>query len=154
MKKLFFILTALTLALSACGASPDQPVSSDPSYPNPSYPNSTDSNGYTPQDSDASLTRAEAYIDSSELLIMESYPPQFMLNLKGSLPTVCHQLRINVSSPDAENKIFVDVYTVVSPDTVCIQVLSLFEVNVSLGSFATGHYILFVNGIQVTEFDA
>lgn len=156
MKRLIFILTVLTLAVSACGASLDQPVSSDPSYPNNSYPNSSNSklSDYFPKPEDATLIRDEAYIDSSDLLILESYPLQFMLNIKGSLPTPCNQLRIAITAPDAENKIYVDVYSVISPDQVCVQVLSPFEVNFSLGSFATGHYALFVNGIQVAEFDS
>jgi len=149
MKKIFAILLVMTILLSACAPSTDEPVSSDSSNPN-----STGSNGYAPQDSDSSMIRSEAYIDSSGLLILESYPLQFMLNIKGSLPTPCNALRILVNPPDAENKIYVDVYSVINPDQVCVQVLSPFEVNVSLGSFATGHYILFVNRSQVAEFDA
>jgi hypothetical protein len=147
MKKIFTLLLALALFVSACGANPDEPVSSDP--------NSTDmpSNDYSPQPEDENLLRSEAYIDSSELLILESYPLQFTLNLKGNLPTPCHQLRVSASAPDAENKIYVDVYSVADANKVCDQVLSPFEANVSLGSFATGHYALFVNGSQVAEFD-
>jgi hypothetical protein len=150
MKKIFILV--FTILLSACGIKPDEPVSSDPSYP--SYPNEPIQSEYSPKPEDAALIRSEAYIDSHELLILESFPLQFTLNMKGNLPTPCNTLRVFVNPPDTENKIYVDVYSVINPDKVCVQVLSPFEVNVSLGSFATGKYILFVNGVQVAEFDS
>jgi hypothetical protein len=152
MKKIITLLFAVSILLSACGTSPDEPVSSEPSYP--SYPNEPIQSAYSPKPEDATLIRSEVYIDSNDLLILESFPLQFMLNIKGNLPTPCNALRIFVNPPDAENKIYVDVYSVINPDKVCVQVLSPFEVNVSLGSFPTGKYILFVNGNQVAEFDA
>lgn len=153
MKKIITLLFTLAILLAACGTNPNEPVNSDPSYPNPSYPNEPQVD-YAPKPDDALLTRGEAYIDSKDLLTLESYPLQFMLNLKGNLPTPCSQLRIFVNPPDAENKILVDVYSVSDPNAICVQVLSPFEVNVPLGSFAPGYYILLINGEQAAEFDA
>jgi hypothetical protein len=139
--------------LVACGTNLNESVSPDLSYPNPSYPNELQAD-YLPKPDDAFLTRGEAYIDSSDLLTLESYPLQFMLSLKGSTPTPCHQLRVLVNAPDVENKILVEVYSVTDPNKVCVQVLSPFEVNVPLGSFAPGYYVLLINGEQVAEFEA
>lgn len=152
MKKYLFVFFVIAFVLSACGASPNDPANLDPSYP--SYPNTSNQNEYLPKAEDANLMRADAFVDSTELLILESYPLQFTLSIKGNLPTPCHQLRITASLPDAENKIYVQVYSVVSADQACAQVLSPFAVNHSLGSFPTGHYYLFVNGNPVAEFDA
>ncbi|MBN8654700.1 MAG: hypothetical protein J0M11_03120 [Anaerolineae bacterium] len=161
MKKTFFLLTIFILAISACApASGDNTVSyPEPSYPEPSYPNPVDStqpqsDAYAPKPEDASLTRGEAYVDSSQLLTLESFPLQFMLNLKGNLPTPCNQLRIAVSPPDAENKVNVEVYSVSNPDEICVQVLAPFEVNYSLGSFPAGTYSLWVNGVKVADFQS
>jgi len=158
MKKIIFLLLTLTFVLSACETNPNESVSSDSSYPNSSYPNTSYPNeaqaDYLPKPDDAFLTRGEAYIDSRDLLTMESYPLQFMLNLKGNTPSPCHQLRVLVNQPDVENKILVEVYSVADPNKVCAQVLSPFEVNVPLGSFAPGYYILLINGEQAAEFDA
>jgi hypothetical protein len=153
MKKIIFLLLTLTFVLSACGANPDESVSS---YPNNSYSNSSDTpvSDYSPKPEDVTLIRGEVYMDSNELLILESYPLQFMLNLKGSTPTPCHQLRVFVNPPDFENKILVEVYSVSEPNAICVQVLSPFEVNIPLGSFATGYYILLINGQQAAEFEA
>jgi inhibitor of cysteine peptidase len=156
MKKSLFLLTIFILAISACApASGDNTVS----YPEPSYPEPVDStqpqsDAYAPKPEDANLTRGEAYVDSSQLLTLESFPLQFMLNLKGNLPTPCNQLRIAVSPPDAENKVNVEVYSVINPDEICVQVLAPFEVNYSLGSFPAGTYSLWVNGVKVADFQS
>lgn len=147
MKQLLLSITLLVFTLGACAPSPDEPVNSDtPSAPQP--------NSFAPSPEDASLSRGKAFVDATDLLTLESYPLQFTLTLKGSLPTPCHHLRVAVSPPDPENKILVDVYSVSNPDEICTQVLEAFEVNVPLGSFPTGTYTLWVNGEMVAEFQS
>lgn len=109
---------------------------------------------YLPQRDDGNLTRGNVYIDRSELLIMESYPVQIALMLQGSLPTPCNQLRVIARPPDKENRIQVEVYSVIDPEQICAQVLEPFEANIGLGSFPSGHYSVWANGEMVGEFDA
>lgn len=165
MKKIFSLLMLLTLALAACApAAVDEPASSPVDNPEPSAPveGGLDPAGSTmpanenfaPMPSDEGMTRGEAYLDDVELLTLESYPPQFTLNLKGNLPTPCYQLRIAVSEPDAENRVNVEVYSIADPDQACVQALAPFEVNYSLGSFPAGKYSLWINGEMAAEFEA
>lgn len=140
-----FILSAL--ALAACAPSPDTPVNSD-------TPSSPSQNDYLPNPADGSLTRGEVFLDSTDLLTLESYPPQFMLTLRGNLPTPCHKLRIAAEPPDTTNKVVLDVYSVSNPGEICVQVLQPFEVNFPLGSYPAGKYTLWVNGKMVAEFAA
>ncbi|MCB0118663.1 MAG: hypothetical protein KDD72_06510 [Anaerolineales bacterium] len=115
----------------------------------------TGENPYAPSPADEALTRGNVYIDSVELLTLESYPLQFMLSIKGNLPTPCNQLRISAGQPDAtNNRIDVEVYSVANPDRMCTQVLSPFEANYPLGSFPTGKYSIWVNGEMVAEFQS
>jgi hypothetical protein len=107
-----------------------------------------------PQPGDSKLTRGNVFIEEAGLVIRESYPPQISLNLSGELPTPCHQLRAKVNEPDVNNKINVDVYTVVDPDLMCTQVLKPFSESVDLGTFPSGHYSVWVNGESVGEFDS
>jgi len=85
--------------------------------------------------------RSNIDLDSAELLTMESYPLQFTLVLKGSLPTPCDQLQV-------------DVYSTPNPNEICIQVPEPFEVNHPLGSFPTGRYTLWLNGELIAEFQS
>lgn len=147
MKKIILTSILLISILSGCAPSPDSPVSSD----SPSRPSQSD---YLPSPTDGSLVRGEVHLDSVDLLTLESFPLQFTLVLNGNLPTPCHELRIAVSPPDAENKILVDVYSVTNPDEICTQMLEPFEVNFQLGSLPSGTYSLWVNGKMTAEFQS
>ncbi len=107
-----------------------------------------------PRPEDAMMQRDNVYIEKVDLLTLESYPLQFNLVIVGNLPTPCHELRVKIDPPDAQNRIMVGVYSVVSPEKICIQVLSPFSQTIPLGSFAPGHYTVWVNGKKVAEFDA
>lgn len=160
---LIFLLTATFL--SACNG-PQTVQTENPSYPNeppypntPSYPNEPATANpmpqpYAPQPGDTALTRGVVYLDSEEISVMESYPVQIMLTLKGSLPTPCNQLRVLANPPDEQNRIQIDVYSVIDPDQICAQVLEPFDVNINLGSYPSGHYSVWVNGESVGEFDS
>ena len=108
---------------------------------------------YAPQPNDANLSRENIFIDEMGLVIRESYPPQVSISISGNLPTPCHELRAEVNAPDAENKINVEMYSVVDPNMMCTQVLKPFEENIGLETYPPGHYTVWVNGEQAGEFD-
>ena len=110
-------------------------------------------NPFAPQPGDASFTRGNVYITEASLIIRESFPPQISLTLAGDLPTPCNQLRVEISPPDQQNKILVDVYSMIDPSQICVQVLEPFEESIDLGTFPTGHYTVWVNGSMAGEFD-
>jgi hypothetical protein len=109
---------------------------------------------FSPKPGDANLSRGNVFIQETSLLIRESYPPQISLTLKGDLPTRCHQLRAEIKEATSDNKINVEVYSIVNPDLICTQVLEPFEVSLGLGTFPTGHYTVYVNGELAGEFDS
>lgn len=154
MNKILFTLLFSALILTACFPAGDSSATPKPTYPDPSYPNSPTSGDYIPSPADSAFTRGEVFLDGTEIIAMESYPLQFLLHLRGNLPTPCHSLRISVSQPDSENKMSVDVYSVFDPNTICVQALAPFDVNFSIGSYPTGHYFLYVNGAFIAEFIA
>lgn len=109
---------------------------------------------WQPSAQDKSLSQGEAFVTSTDILVMESFPPQYTLTIKGNLPTPCHQLRVEVGEPDAQNQIPVKVYSVVDPNLMCIQVLEPFEENIPLGSLPSGQYTVIVNGQQAGQIEA
>jgi hypothetical protein len=129
--------------------SPDQPVSNDPGE----QPVKGEPADYAPKPGDDGLTRGPAYIDRMELLMLESYPPQPVLVLAGSLPDACHALRVVVNPPDADGSIKIQVYSVVDPDKVCAQVLSGFEQSIPLSPIPAGKYTVMVNGKNAGGFE-
>lgn len=145
----YLILVLSIFMLSACAA---LPTSSDQVVQNTPVPIT----GLPPllSTDDAYLSQGEVYIDSAQILSMESYPLQFNLNLVGNLPTPCHKLHVDVEQPDAQNQIRIQAYSVVDPAMVCAQVLQPFDVTVSLGSYPAGRYTLWLNGEKIGEIQA
>jgi len=155
MKRLFPFVLACAVLLTACASSADEPVSSPPDTGvsnSADAPLQTPLNPYAPNPDYAAYARGEAFLNSTDLLTLESFPLQFTLHLTGDLPTPCHILQISVAVPDANNKVLVEVYSVADPNQICAQMTVPFDVNMPLGSFATGTYTLWVNGQQVAEF--
>ena len=110
---------------------------------------------YAAQTGDVNLLRGNVYLESAELLTLESFPPQYGLALTGNLPDPCHHLRVQVAAPDASNRIFLDVYSVADPDAMCVQMLQPFDASVPLSTsgLSAGHYTVWVNGEKIGEFD-
>jgi hypothetical protein len=158
MKYKLFLFLTLCLLIVACQRL--NPVEAPPSPPTPDGFTLTPAtpsgeelplNPYAPGKGDEALQRGEVYMDSHEITMLKSLPPQFQLIVKGSLPTPCHQLRAVVDLPDAQNQIHVLLYSLSDPNTACTQVLEPFEASVPLGTFSEGSYTVFVNGEQVGE---
>jgi hypothetical protein len=146
MKHLLAILTVILLS-AACA--PALPPDSPTNHETPSGPPN-----YAPRPGDENLTRGEVFLDSADILAMESFPVQFAVILIGNLPTPCHELRVVVNDPDPQKRIKLEVYSLSDPNAVCIQMLEPFEQSITLGSFPAGHYTFWVNDQQVAEFDA
>jgi hypothetical protein len=157
MKTILKWLLPVILLFVGCTAAPtdlppDTAITSPPMH-NTMPPVSPEPAQILPQPDDSALTREGAFVNSTELLIRESFPPQVSLVVRGDLPTSCHRLRIAVSQPDPENKIAVDVYSVVDSKQACIQVLKPFEESIDLGTYPNGKYTVWVNGSKAGEFD-
>jgi hypothetical protein len=178
-----FTLLLLTLFVASCSGStptvivneshpPDEQApypgaldlvksSSLPWYPAPGTPGAPGlgmvmTTGYEPQAGDTNLTRDPVFLelDSSQLIIMESLPIQVMATLSGSLPDPCHRLRVAVTAADTDNRINLEVYSLVSSTEICTTVLEPFAASIPLGIYSGGHFSVYVNGELLGEFDA
>jgi hypothetical protein len=109
--------------------------------------------GINDSQGDERLPRADAQVYEAELLIMESYPVQVSLLVSGTLLSPCYDFGFEVSEPNADNQIFVEVYSVEVRDT-CDMMVQPFNENISLSvaGLPDGVYKVFVNGELVGEF--
>lgn len=114
----------------------------------PSSPASWD-----PLPGDSSMKRGEIELVDVKIVPVESDPSRFNLLISGALPTPCHLLRVEVSSPDESTNIEVEIYSLVDPDQVCIQVLEPFSEEIPLGVFTEGDYQVIVNGTPIGEIE-
>lgn len=132
-----------------------------PYYPAPSEGSESEGgakviNSYKPQTSDDNLKRGNVFLDleSSQILVMESMPIQVNVLLKGDLPDPCHELRAVPTTDEAAKRVDIEVYSLTKKGGACITVLQPFEANISLGSFSSGTYEVFVNNEKLGEFDS
>src|SRR5687768_5141255 len=141
---MFLTVACAPLAPQANATGEPSPLSPDTAVTSPPIDNMPTTepreNPYAPKPGDEQLTRGAVFINEASLLIRESFPPQIAVSVSGDLPTPCHELRAVIAAPDQENKIMLDLYSVVDPDTVCTQVLEPFEAQIELGTFPSGHY--------------
>jgi hypothetical protein len=104
-----------------------------------------------PVPNESKLTIGKAFVEKADLVSLESTPGQTDLVVSGSLPTPCHTLKASLKGPDDQNRIQVELYSLVQSDVVCAQVLKPFETNIPLGSLKSGKYTVSLNGNQVGE---
>lgn len=147
MKRVYWIwlCAVATLTLTACGPSA---VAVPPVFQG--------DNPYAPQVGDAAMMRGAVRIDSSALRIAESMPPQITLDFAYFQPTPCYHLRVEVSQPDAQGRIDVQAYAVAEKDKPCslMALATPLQASLPLGSFPSGHYSVWLNGVKVSSFDS
>lgn len=111
-------------------------------------------NPYAPQAGDSELMAGGITDDSSSVFLSKSQPPQVMVSFAYFQPTPCYQLRVEISGPDSENHIALKAYAVAEKDKVCalMALATPLQVSLNLGSFPSGHYVVFLNDTQIGEF--
>lgn len=165
---LFLILFSLLLA--ACASQDQQmpaedkgmegtvtpiPAELTPTLAPPEEKPAIDGPQYAPMEplpDEDKMIRGTLSVGESEIILMESYPVQVSLKVSGMLPTPCHMPRAEVTEPDENNEIHVEMWTLTDPDAMCIQVLQPFETSIPLGSYESGMYSVYLNGKQVGDF--
>jgi len=142
----FFLIIILTACISFGGLDPNEPVEVTPG------PNQSQSPGSTP--SQDNLVRGPIFLEEFNLLIMESFPVQIALQVKGELPTPCHSFSYSIAQPNEKKEIHVDMYSLIEEGVICIQVIQPFEDTVSVPMIGQpeGEYTVWINGELVGEF--
>jgi hypothetical protein len=122
----------------------DTPVSSD----TPSAPG-----GSTVKPPAAGRMLVEAPIESVDVVVRESFPPQYGLSIVAGLPSGCAEAA-GYEVSRAGDRIEVSVYNTLpsDPNVACTMIYGIYDLNVSLGTdFITGRtYTVDVNGTEIT----
>jgi hypothetical protein len=132
-------LLALTFLLAACAPGADEPSDSTVSTTAPS------AGGSIPDDA------GPVFVETTDILLMESFPVQVALRVTGSLPTPCHRPVWEVT--DDRATIAVTLASVTDPDGLCAQVLEPFDISIPLGEFESGERAVTLNGEEIGDFE-
>lgn len=141
-----FMFFAAALMAGCTGHATGAPIPPPPQGNNP----------YAPQPSDAGMMQSKIEIVSASVITTESMPPQVSVALADRLPTPCNDLRVNISRPNQENRILLEVYSVAPKDKPCtlMALATPQQVTIDLGSFPAGQYTVWVNGVQASGFNS
>ena len=144
------LFTVLLVTLLTSCSFPGGTTSSTPT------PGKQPENPYAPQAGDGAFVRDTVEIVKTEMLTLESFPPQFSLKISFFTPTPCHRFRVILNQPGTDNRINIEMYSLMKRDQACalMRLTTPSEISLNLGSFPTGHYTIWINGEKAVEFDA
>jgi hypothetical protein len=104
-----------------------------------------------PHAGDAALRRDAVVINGATVMVAETFPVQVTVELRATLLSECHQLRVAPPSKVVGGDIALDVYSVVDPAQACAKgeraVITRVPLNESGGKFTVS-----VNGVKAGEF--
>ncbi len=148
MKQFYLLLFAFLL-----GACIPAPTPEPTPTPIPARQITPAENPYAPLVEDANLQKAGVTLASVNLAErFDLAPRRVAIYFIGSMPSVCSVLRIDISPPDDERRIFVEVYSLADPTMSCDRVFQRFEAAILLGIYTDGRYTVWVNGGLVGDF--
>lgn len=148
MKKI--LISILGFALSACITAPSPIITATPPAP---YRITPDENPFEPRLEDTGRQVASVVITS--ILLSERYeftPPRAAINITGYMPSVCNELRIEISPPDERYQVFIEAYSLIDPSIQCDDVFQQFEADILLGTYSPGRYSVWINGALAGDF--
>ena len=139
------LIAAYTMLFTACGTSAQA-----------STPGFQGNNPYAVQPGDGAMMRGDIRVDSADVSLAKSNPPQVMLHFAYFQPTPCYSLRVEPSQPDAQNQFHISAYAVAEKDKPCamMALATPLQANLNLGSYPHGHYSVWLNSAKVGEFDS
>ena len=149
LTKRFIFTGTLLILLAACGLPGTKLADVTPT------PGASGANPYAPQPGDDSLVRGPVDLVKTELLSLQTYPTQIVVKLSFFTPTPCHQFRVTAGKPDSTGRIDIEIYSLMKKDQVCSLMRTTIptEADLKLGSLPSGHYTVWVNRSQATEFE-
>lgn len=146
------LIPALTLAAALAGCSGDNAGSND-STVTPTTPPAAavPAPGVAEPpliDPNPNVDITEIPVDSVEIVIRESSPPQVAAQVKGTLGDGCAELKEIVQKRNG-NTIEITVTAARPRDAMCTAIAKGFDQAIDLeGDFAPGEYLVVVNGVE------
>ena len=142
-KTLFLVMLVFMVVLSACQPSPIID-------PDPDSPVSSNDPVNQPVDKDFEGYQQNVYVDSFEILIMESFPVQVMVKVVGNLPDGCTSIVGSKSEMVDDSTFELSIFTERPEDMMCTMALVPFEESIRLEveGLSAGTYIVKGFGLE------
>ena len=150
MKK--YVIFLLIILLSGCIVPPTTEPTATVTLP---FVMTSADNPFAPTSEDSGLPPMGVVLISSDLVERTDLSQvRVALNLLGSLPSTCSELRLEVNRPNDQYQIFVEAYSLENPNPKCDNVFQQFNASVLLGVYSPGRYTVWVNQGFIGDFVA
>jgi hypothetical protein len=146
------VFAGVTVAGSERGANPDNPIDNVGDVGDPGR-DQDQGKGYGPINDDSGERQVvPAPIDLVDILILESFPPQYVVHIVSGLPSGCAQFNELKTERDGNTITITITNTMPTGDVACTMIYGMKDHNVNLGSdFVSGEtYTVIVNGESTT----
>jgi len=92
---------------------------------------------------------APIFVDEIEIFVLESFPVQVEIDVKGNLPTPCSEFSHIEQTDTEDNLIILNVFSKQDIEISCVQILTPFEERFELDvlGLSAGTYQVNVNGV-------
>jgi inhibitor of cysteine peptidase len=110
----------------------------------------TDRTGAANDEPNNGYITAPVTVEAIDVLLLESFPVQVMVQVQGYLPDPCYEALEPVIERDG-NRFVIEIVGERDEDAMCAQVIEPYEENINLGAVEPGEYAVEVNGV-VKEF--
>ncbi|MDG6244063.1 MAG: hypothetical protein QCH31_06685 [Methanolobus sp.] len=140
-----FAIVIVTIATFSLGCA-ETPYLPDGTDDNKNDTNNDKINGQYDQ-----YVYSDAAVENIDILVLESFPVQINVNVRGYLPDGCTGIHEeNVKYDDQTNTFTVHITTIRPEDAICTEAIVPFESNISLDvhGLEKGVYNVSVNGVQ------
>jgi hypothetical protein len=139
----------MILLLSGCLAPVPEPTSTVLAP----YRIQPEENPYAPKPGDDAMQIGGVKMVSVGLLERFDLDPfRVQVKFTGSLPSVCYELRLRVSPPNADFEVHIEAYSLINPNINCDNVFQQFEATILLGVYSTGRFTVWVNNGLIGDF--
>jgi hypothetical protein len=99
---------------------------------------------------EANMNRQPILIDGVELIVLESFPVQLTVDVRGSVQDGC-QFPVMVEQSRDENTVTVEIFREMPPDVFCPMMIQDYNERIVLeGNFPLGEYVIRVNDFEIT----
>lgn len=104
---------------------------------------------YPPTPGDEAMERGNFFVEAAALLPVAGQPGQAKLWIEGFLPTPCNQPRASIALPDAQNRILVELYSVMPRNVMCAEMIKPFAGQVAtLSDLPSGTYSVIFEDLE------
>jgi inhibitor of cysteine peptidase len=99
--------------------------------------------------SEGELMRLPTTIETVDVLVMESFPPQLSLQVTGYQPDGCDfPAQVEIRRDAETNTVYVQIFREMPLAVMCPASTIPYEASINLGSFDPGSYTIIVNEVE------